>query len=218
MKEKIIPLLSIIIFIGGLGIIFFFLLSGRFDVYTVTSYLTNGRSIFISGGIYLLLFTIRPVFPIPFSIMTIAGGIVFGMFMGLLLSFVGSTAGGVVDFYFARKSGKDLLKAMLGKKFEDITERVKGNEVFAVAMMRLIPFMNFDILNYILGMSGISIKGFILGSWLGLSPWFLLLILTGHSIKTSNKVLFIIVSSLLFILMFLFLLLYRRGEKNNKLG
>jgi len=215
-KEKIITFFSTLILIGGLGLVFFFILSGRFDVQFVASHLTKGHSLFISAGIFLLIWIIRPLFPIPFSIMTIAGGIVFGMWTGLILSFIGSTAGGIVDFYFARKTGKEALKKIIGKRFDDITERVKEKEILSVAMMRLIPFMNFDILNYLLGISGISLKGFILGSWLGLSPWFILLILTGHSLKTSNKLLFIIASLLIIILMLLFLFISRRGERNNK--
>lgn len=216
MKEKIITFFSTLIFIGGIGLVFFFLFSGRFDVQFITSNLTRGHSLFISAGIFLFLWVIRPILPIPFSIMTIAGGIVFGMWTGLVLSFIGSTTGGIVDFYFARKTGKEALKKVIGKRFEHITERVKEREILSVAMMRLLPFMNFDILNYLLGISGISLKGFILGSWLGLSPWFILLILAGHSLKTSNKLLFIIASSLIIVLMLLFLFLFRRDEKNDK--
>ncbi len=180
-----------ILLVGGIGLVFFFILSGRIDVQFITN-LTKEHSLFLNAIIFLFLFTVRPIFPVPFSIMTVAGGIIFGMVWGLILSFIGSTAGGIVGFYFARKTGKDLLKKMLGKKFDDITEKVKENEILKVAMLRLVPINNFDILNYLLGISGISLKGFILGSWLGLSPWFILLILTGYSIKTSNRILFIV--------------------------
>lgn len=216
MKEKLITLLSTLILIGGVGLVFFFILSGKFDVEFVVSHLTEGHSLFISAGIFLFVWTIRPLFPVPFSIMTIAGGMVFGMVTGLILSFIGSTAGGIVDFYFARKTGKEALKKLIGRRFEDLTDKVKNREILSVAVMRLIPFMNFDILNYLLGISGISLKGFVLGSWLGLSPWFILLILTGHSLKTSNRLLFIIASVLIVVLMVLFLFLFRRDEKNNK--
>jgi len=215
-KEKLITLLSTLILIGGVGLVFFFILSGKFDVEFVVSHLTEGHSLFISAGIFLFVWTIRPLFPVPFSIMTIAGGMVFGMVTGLILSFIGSTAGGIVDFYFARKTGKEALKKLIGRRFEDLTDKVKNREILSVAVMRLIPFMNFDILNYLLGISGISLKGFVLGSWLGLSPWFILLILTGHSLKTSNRLLFIIASVLIVVLMVLFLFLFRRDEKNNK--
>lgn len=213
MKEKVVSFFSLILLLGGLGVTFFFIVSGRLDIQTVTSYLTRGHSAFLSAGLFLILFTLRPIFPIPFSIMTVAGGIVFGGFAGTILSFIGSTAGGIVDFLFARRIGSAIFKKSMEKKLNELAEIIKEKEILKIAMLRLIPFMNFDVLNYALGISGVSLKNFIIGSWIGLAPWFVTLGIAGYSIRTSNRVAFMITSALILFLMILFTFLTERMKK-----
>jgi len=70
--------------------------------------------------IYIIIFSLRPIFPVPFSIMTVCSGILFGMIYGTLISIIGAVSGATITYYLSRFLGKDYIDTILGNKFVEI--------------------------------------------------------------------------------------------------
>jgi uncharacterized membrane protein YdjX (TVP38/TMEM64 family) len=120
---------------------------------------------------YIALYIIATVAFLPGSIVTLGGGAIFGVVWGSLYVFIGAALGATAAFLIGRYLARDLVyKQIAGnEKFRKIDEAV-GKEGFKIVFLtRLSPIFPFNLLNYALGITGVSFKDYLLG-FLGMIP------------------------------------------------
>ena len=108
--------------------------------------------------------------PIPSLPLDIAGGAVFGPFLGTLYAALGALGGSVISFMITRKLGRELIEPFLGGHInfcEDCSDKLLTKVVF---LSRLIPVVSFDIVSYGAGLTRISLKNFCLATFFGMLP------------------------------------------------
>lgn len=109
---------------------------------------------------------------IPGELTQLAGGWIFGTFLGTVYSVVGITIGSVFNFYIARFLGIRFVEAVAGKsnleKFEKFLNTPRVFEIFF--LLFLIPGMVKDVLTYFAGLTRMKLWGFLLISTLGRLP------------------------------------------------
>jgi uncharacterized membrane protein YdjX (TVP38/TMEM64 family) len=120
---------------------------------------------------FILLYIIASVAFLPGSILTLGAGVVFGLFFGSLYVFVGATLGATAAFlvgrYLAR--GWVVQKIAGNKQFRAIDQAVGKEGLKIVLLTRLSPIFPFNLLNYAYGVTGVSLKDYIIGS-VGMIP------------------------------------------------
>ena len=108
---------------------------------------------------------------IPASLLTIAGGAVFGLIRGVIYALIGATLGSTAAFllgrYVARRLVAKRLEAM--PRFQAIEQAVSARGRRIVFLLRLSPVIPFNFLNYALGLTTISAWDFVIAS-LGTIP------------------------------------------------
>jgi uncharacterized membrane protein YdjX (TVP38/TMEM64 family) len=127
----------------------------------------------ISALVYVLLQTIQVVvFVIPGEIVQVAGGYIFGTWLGALLSVAGILLGTVIAFLAARLLGYSLVKIFLKPKRLERFEFLINNPRAEVAMfvLFLIPGIPKDSLVYISGLTPIKPLRFLLISMIARLP------------------------------------------------
>ena len=115
------------------------------------------KELILSGGIYsyLIFFAIQfmqvTFLPIPASVTTIAGTLVFGPWITILISFISIMLASLFSFFLGRKIGKKLIVAVIGEKETNKwSEKLeKGKYVFF--FMMLFPVFPDDILCMVVG-------------------------------------------------------------------
>jgi uncharacterized membrane protein YdjX (TVP38/TMEM64 family) len=120
---------------------------------------------------YIALYIIATVAFLPGSIVTLGGGAIFGVVLGSLYVFIGASLGATAAFLIGRYLARDwVYKQIAGnEKFRKIDEAV-GQEGFKIVFLtRLSPVFPFNLLNYALGITGVSFKDYLLG-FLGMIP------------------------------------------------
>jgi uncharacterized membrane protein YdjX (TVP38/TMEM64 family) len=120
---------------------------------------------------YIALYIIATVAFLPGSIVTLGGGAIFGVVWGSLYVFMGASLGATAAFLVGRYLARDwVYKQIAGnEKFRKIDEAV-GKEGFKIVFLtRLSPIFPFNLLNYALGITGVSFKDYLLG-FLGMIP------------------------------------------------
>ena len=138
------------------------------------------------------------IFMIPGEIIQIAGGYLFGIFFGCLLSFVGIMIGSLFNFFIARISGALFIERLIGKsrfaRFRAVLSSKRQTYLFFALF--LVPGIPKDIICYIAGLSRISFLKFILFSGLGRLPGIIGTVVVGSALLDRNLTLVIIVASL----------------------
>lgn len=123
--------------------------------------------------------------PLPGELVQIAGGYVFGVFTGTLLSMLGILLGSLMAFYLARWLGYPLLKALISKdKLEHFHELLNTNRAEVIVfVLFLVPGAPKDILTFIAGATPISSGHFFLAAMLGRFPGILVSAFIGAQLE-----------------------------------
>jgi uncharacterized membrane protein YdjX (TVP38/TMEM64 family) len=112
------------------------------------------------------------VFFIPGEIPQIAGGYLFGIWQGALLSLAGITLGATFNFLMARLLGVPFVRALFAGRDVERTRRLaeSGRARLTFFLLFLIPGIPKDILCYAAGLSSLPLGAFLLYSGLGRLP------------------------------------------------
>jgi len=135
------------------------------------------RSLVASFGIkapivfILLQISQAVIAPIPGFIFTIAGGLIFGALFGTILSILGSMIGAFLCFLLSKKYGRPFVEKMLKKEdFGAIDDLFQEKGVLMTAFLRAIPVMSFGLASYLVSITNIDIKDYMIGTFIGLIP------------------------------------------------
>ncbi|HEY9649942.1 MAG TPA: TVP38/TMEM64 family protein [Coleofasciculaceae cyanobacterium] len=120
---------------------------------------------------FILLYIIAAIAFLPGSILTLGAGVVFGVVLGSFYVFIGATLGATAAFLVGRYLARGwVTKKIAGnKKFRAIDEAVGREGLKIVLLTRLSPIFPFNLLNYAYGITGVSLKDYVIGS-LGMIP------------------------------------------------
>ena len=112
------------------------------------------------------------VFFIPGEIPQIAGGFLFGLWQGSLLSLAGISLGATFNFLLARLLGVPFVRALFAGKDVERVRRLaeSGRARLTFFLFFLIPGIPKDILCYAAGLSSLSLGTFLAFSSLGRLP------------------------------------------------
>ena len=120
---------------------------------------------------FITIYAVAVVSLIPASLLTIAGGAVFGLIRGVIYALIGATLGSTSAFLLGRYVARRLVERKLNTmpRFVAIERAVSARGRRIVFLLRLSPLVPFNFLNYALGLTTISVWDFVLGS-LGTIP------------------------------------------------
>ncbi|MDB9539815.1 TVP38/TMEM64 family protein [Anabaenopsis tanganyikae CS-531] len=129
---------------------------------------------------FILLYIIATVAFLPGSILTLGAGVVFGLVMGSIYVFIGATIGATAAFLVGRYLARGwVAKKIAGnQKFRAVDEAVGREGLKIVLLTRLSPVFPFNLLNYAYGVTGVSLKDYILGS-MGMIPGTIMYVYVG---------------------------------------
>ncbi|WP_198947861.1 VTT domain-containing protein [Magnetofaba australis] len=119
---------------------------------------------------FIVLYAVATVAFLPGSLLTLAGGALFGPVLGTFVNLTGATLGAVLAFLAARYLGADWVRARAGARLGAILDGVEAEGWRFVAFVRLTPLFPFNLLNYALGLTRISLLPYLLATWICMLP------------------------------------------------
>ncbi len=121
--------------------------------------------------LFVLLMTTAVILsPIPGLPLTLAAGAFFGPFQGGLYSILGGVLGSSLAFLIARFLGRQFLERVLTGHINFCVECSDKLLARVVLVSRLLPFVSFDIVSYGAGLTGMSLRRFVLATAIGMTP------------------------------------------------
>lgn len=126
--------------------------------------------------------------PIPATVVTLAGGFIFGTFWSTVYSMIGSTLGFWAVFYISKRFGRRLIRFMVSeekmRKYDQLTAN-KSMLAFVVFGF-LFPLLPDAVIGYIAGLSVMRIKSLVVLSIITRIPGALVTSYVGSKVGTGD--------------------------------
>lgn len=120
--------------------------------------------------LYMGLYAAATVLFLPGSLLTFAGGALFGPVWGTLYSLTGATLGASGAFLIARYLAQEWVRQRSGGILKKLLDGVDAEGWKFVAFVRLVPLFPFNLLNYALGLTRIGLAAYVAASFVFMLP------------------------------------------------
>lgn len=130
------------------------------------------------------------VLAVPASVLTLGGGYLFGLPVGFIADSIGATIGAGAAFLLGRTIGRSYVISKLKDypQFRSVAIAIRRSGFKIVLLLRLVPLLPFNVLNYILSVTPVSLVEYMLASWIGMMPITLTLVYVGTTLKDLSDV------------------------------
>jgi uncharacterized membrane protein YdjX (TVP38/TMEM64 family) len=151
----------------------------RFDAAALQAWVEGAG---VAGPLlFMAVYALAAVLFLPGSVLTLAGGALFGPLWGTLWNLTGATVGASLAFLIARYLGGDWVARKAGPRLQGLNDGVSAEGWRFVAFVRLVPLFPFNLLNYALGLTRIPFLAYVLASWVFMLPGALAYTWLGHA-------------------------------------
>lgn len=151
--------------------------------------------------IFVIAYAIATLLVLPVTALNIAGGALYGVLTGLLLTSLGALISALLGFILARSLGTKLITSEYNSadNLSNVGQNLdKGGIGYAFAA-RLLPLIPYGVVSIAAGISPIKRRDYLLGTLmgtpLGIAP-FVFLGSTGEQVLSKNDVLPLLASSM----------------------
>jgi uncharacterized membrane protein YdjX (TVP38/TMEM64 family) len=166
MRRRVLRMSLVVLLAGGIGLAWW-----SRDTVTPEAVVAGVEGLGLWGPlVFVGVYCLAPALFVPGAILTLAGGALFGPLAGALLSLTGATAGATVAFLLARYVAADWVERRLGQRLQAIKAGVEREGWRFVAFVRLVPVFPFNLLNYALGLTRLSVRTFAVTSFITMAP------------------------------------------------
>jgi uncharacterized membrane protein YdjX (TVP38/TMEM64 family)/rhodanese-related sulfurtransferase/sulfur relay (sulfurtransferase) complex TusBCD TusD component (DsrE family) len=120
--------------------------------------------------VFMAVYAIGTVLFLPGSVLTLAGGALFGPVWGTFYNLTGATLGATLAFLIARYLASDWVAHKASGWMKQLMDGVEKEGWHFVAFVRLMPLFPFNLLNYALGITRIPLLHYVVASYLFMLP------------------------------------------------
>jgi uncharacterized membrane protein YdjX (TVP38/TMEM64 family) len=122
-------------------------------------------------AVYMLIYIAVTALSLPgAAVMTLAGGAMFGFWVGFIVVSFASTIGATLACFVARFLLRDWVQNKFGDKLTAINEGIAKEGAFYLFSLRLVPIFPFFIINLVLGLTNMNLLTFYWVSQVGMLP------------------------------------------------
>ncbi|PYI80176.1 MAG: hypothetical protein DME26_22080 [Verrucomicrobia bacterium] len=122
--------------------------------------------------IFIAVYVVACVLLLPGWILTLGAGAVFGVIRGSIYVSIGAILGATAAFLVGRYLAREWVAKKIAAypKFTAIDKAVADEGWKIVGLTRLSPLFPFNLLNYAFGLTRVSLRDYVLASWIGMIP------------------------------------------------
>lgn len=137
--------------------------------------------------IYIVIYTVATVLVLPSTVLNLAGGALFGPWLGSLWTTIAALIAAIVAFGFTRTVGREMVAKRLAGYWQTIDAEIRNGGMFYMFSIRLLPVIPYGLVNFAAGLTSISWKDYVVGTALGTLPGVLPFVLLGSSGLTLSQ-------------------------------
>lgn len=120
---------------------------------------------------YVLVYAVAVTLSLPGgTVLTLAGGFLFGTAAGAASAVIGATAGATTLFLAVRLGLGDLLRARAGPAIRRMEAGFRENALSYLLVLRLVPLFPFWLVNLVPAFLGVPLATYVAGTFIGIIP------------------------------------------------
>nr|WP_217344547.1 VTT domain-containing protein [Noviherbaspirillum sp. L7-7A]MBV0878706.1 VTT domain-containing protein [Noviherbaspirillum sp. L7-7A] len=132
-------------------------------------------------------FALAGVLMVPVTLLIAVTGMVFGPAYGALYAIAGSTLSAALGYGLGWWAGRDAVRSLLGERINRLSKRIARRGILAVMVVRVLPVAPFVAINVVAGASHISLRDFLVGTVLGMTPGIVLTVTFVHHLAEAVR-------------------------------
>jgi len=138
------------------------------------------------GAVYV----VATVAMVPGTILTVGAGFVFGVTVGTVTVSIASTLGATLAFVIGRTFARAWVQKIAAgnPRFGAVDRAVKDSGFKIVLLTRLSPIFPFNVLNYLFSLTSVSLRDYVVASWIGMLPGTVMYVYFGTAVKSLADV------------------------------
>jgi len=136
---------------------------------------------------FIALYAILTVFMLPASILTVASGFLFGVYVGAPAVVIGATIGACGLFIAAKTSLQETLKGIAGPFVSKMEAEYNESPFSYLFTLRLIPVFPFAVANIAPALLGAKFRDYLITTAFGIIPGTVAYSLIGHGLRETLK-------------------------------
>ncbi len=154
------------------------------------SFIENFIHSFGMWGVFasIALMVMHSFLPFPAELVAIANGMIFGPLWGTVITWVGAMLGAFTAFGLVRMLGRPfilrIMSATQAQRVDYWVDRYSCNDT--LLMVRLIPIIAFNLINYAAGLTSISWWTFAWTTGIGILPLTAMMVILGDQIQNLS--------------------------------
>ncbi len=152
----------------ALGIALAIIYRDRFDVVDLETWVTDAGV--LAPLVFMLIYALAAVLFLPGSVITLAGGALFGPVFGTFYNLTGATLGAALAFLISRYLASEWIASKAGGRARQLISGVEAEGWRFVAFVRLVPLFPFNLLNYALGLTRIKFLHYLIATYVFMLP------------------------------------------------
>lgn len=155
--------------------------------------------------LFAALYALATVLFLPGTPFTILAGVLFGTFTGTAVVVVGASVGAFLAFILSRFFGKEAVDAVLhtyARTIYEYDKKLEQHGLITMLFLRLVPLFPFNALNFVLGLTQVRAKDYVIGTVVGIIPGTFAYVYFGNVIAMPT-VLGVVIAALWFVLLFI---------------
>lgn len=175
MDKKVTQRVLVILALVAMVVAFKFLGLGQ---YLTLSYLKESQAYFIGLyadqpvliiTVYMVIYIVVTALSLPgAAVMTLAGGGLFGFWVGLVVVSFASSIGATLACFVSRFLLREWVQNKFGDKLHSINKGIEEEGAFYLFSLRLVPIFPFFVINLVMGLTGMRLVTFYWVSQLGM--------------------------------------------------
>ncbi|WP_436025763.1 VTT domain-containing protein [Trinickia sp. LjRoot230] len=137
--------------------------------------------------IVLAGYVVAAVLSVPITALIAATGLVFGAWPGMGYAFFGTVIAAATTYGIGVSLGRDAVRRLAGARANRLSERIGQRGIVTMMVLRLLPIAPFTIVNLVAGASHISLRDYLIGTVLGMTPGIVLTVTFAHQLIAAIR-------------------------------
>jgi phospholipase D1/2 len=135
--------------------------------------------------VVILAYTPACFLMFPRPLITLAGVIAFGAWLGFLYALAGIVFSAVVTYYVGRSMRRDHVRKLAGQRLDRMIDVLKKRGLIAMTLLRLVPIAPFAVEGIVAGAVRLKLWHLVVGTAIGMVPGTLAATIFGDQLETA---------------------------------